>query len=412
MRSTSSMLSRFSRQSHALLASKTNSLAPFLTSSSSYFSTCMVSKTKPALEENIYQLDDQKIDVNKYKNFKYELVYHHNENEIKVTESNSTELNLCNSINMALKQAMERDPKALVFGEDVAFGGVFRCTVDLKEQFGRDRVFNTPLSEQGIVGFAIGVAAMGHTAIAEIQFADYIFPAFDQIVNEAAKYRFRSGNLFDVGGLTIRTPSSAVGHGGHYHSQSPEAYFAHTPGLKVVIPRNPLQAKGLLLSSIEDPNPVIFFEPKILYRSSQCLVPNEAYKIPLEKAEILKEGKDVTVIGWGSQLYVLEKAVEMAKEVGIDCELIDLRTIVPWDIETVVNSVKKTGRCVVSHEAPLTGGFGSEIAATVQEKCFLHLESPVVRVCGLDTPFPLVHEKYYIPGVVKCFEMIKNAVNY
>ncbi|KAG2388682.1 hypothetical protein C9374_000121 [Naegleria lovaniensis] len=253
---------------------------------------------------------------------------------------------------------------------------------------------------------------MGHTAIAEIQFADYIFPAFDQIVNEAAKYRFRSGNLFDVGGLTIRTPSSAVGHGGHYHSQSPEAYFAHTPGLKVVIPRNPLQAKGLLLSSIEDPNPVIFFEPKILYRSSQCLVPNEAYKIPLEKAEILKEGKDVTVIGWGSQLYVLEKAIAMAKEVGIDCELIDLRTIVPWDIETVVNSVKKTGRCVVSHEAPLTGGFGAEIAATIQEKCFLHLESPVIRVCGLDTPFPLVHEKYYIPGVVKCFEMIKNAVNY
>ncbi len=268
------------------------------------------------------------------------------------------------------------------------------------------------MSEQGIAGFAIGLAAVGYRPVAEIQFADYIFPAFDQIVNEAAKYRYRSGNLFNVAGLTFRAPCSTVGHGGHYHSQSPEAYFAHTPGLKVVIPRNPVQAKGLLLSSIRDPNPVIFFEPKILYRSSVSEVPVDDYQLPLSKAEILKQGKDITIVGWGSQMYVLEKAVAMAEEIGISCELIDLRTIYPWDQETIIQSVKKTGRLLVSHEAPLTGGFGGEIAATIQEKCFLYLESPIARVCGMDTPFPLATEKYYNPDALKNFEMIKYTVKY
>ena len=359
-------------------------------------------------------LDNQKVDVSKYtsKHFTPKLVYNYTKSEIDVEAQNSREINLCTAVNDALKIAMDTDEKTAVFGEDVAFGGVFRCTVDLLEKHGKNRVFNTPLSEQGIAGFAIGMAALGYTPVAEIQFADYIFPAFDQIVNEAAKYRYRSGNLFNVGGLTFRSPCSAVGHGGHYHSQSPEAYFAHTPGLKVVIPRNPLQAKGLLLASIRDPNPVIFFEPKILYRSSECKVPVGDYTLPIGKAEVIKEGKDITIIGWGSQMYVLEKACAMAAEIGIDCELIDLRTILPWDVETVVNSVHKTGRCLISHEAPLTGGFGAEVAATIQEKCFLHLEAPVMRVCGLDTPFPLVHEKFYVPDAVKNFELIKKTVNY
>ncbi|KAJ1670342.1 hypothetical protein EV182_008270, partial [Spiromyces aspiralis] len=221
------------------------------------------------------------------------------------------------------------------------------------------RVFNTPLTEQGIVGFGIGVAAEQHTAIAEVQFADYIFPAFDQatsrrlilphIVNEAAKYRYRSGGHFDCGRLTIRAPCAAVGHGALYHSQSPEAYFAHTPGLKIVTPRSPVQAKGLLLASIRDPNPVIFFEPKILYRSAVEQVPVDDYELPLSKAEVLKHGNDVTVVGYGSQVYVLESAIKLVERdmPGVSCELIDLRTILPWDVETVASSVNKTGRLVV-----------------------------------------------------------------
>lgn len=197
-------------------------------------------------------------------------------------------------------------------------------------------MFNTPLAEGGIAGFGVGLAAMGHTAIAEIQFADYIFPAFDQIVNEAAKYRYRSGNQFHCGGLTMRAPCSAVGHGGLYHSQSPEAYFAHTPGLKVVVPRSPLQAKGLLLACIRDQNPTVFLEPKILYRSAVEQVPSGYFELPLSKAEVLKEGKDVTIVGYGSQIYTLEWAINMAEEkLGVSCELIDLRTILPWDVETI-----------------------------------------------------------------------------
>jgi len=251
-------------------------------------------------------------------------------------------LNLFMAINEALKTSLDTDQKAVLFGEDVAFGGVFRCSTDLQERFGTHRVFNTPLSEQGIVGFGIGMAAMGHTAIAEIQFADYIFPAIDQICNEAAKYRYRSGGMFDCGGLTIRTPCGAVGHGGHYHSQSPEAYFCHTPGLKVVIPRSAIQAKGLLLSAIRDPNPVVFFEPKILYRSNVEQVPVADYEIPIGKAEIVQEGSDVTLVGWGTQVHVLLKAAAKAQEeLGVSCEVIDLRSLLPWDPDCVAASVTK-----------------------------------------------------------------------
>jgi len=322
-------------------------------------------------------------------------------------------MNLFTAINNAMSIALETDEKACIFGEDVAFGGVFRCTVGLREKYGNDRVFNTPLSEQGIVGFAIGVASVGCNAIAEIQFADYIFPAFDQIVNEAAKFRYRSGNEWDCGGLTIRAPYGAVGHGALYHSQSPEAYFVHTPGIKVVVPSSPREAKGLLLASIRDKNPVIFLEPKWIYRSSVDQVPLRDYEIPLGKARIVKEGKNITVVGYGAQMLVLENAIKMAEEkLGISCELIDLRTLSPWDVDTVETSVKKTGRLLISHEAPKTLGLASEISATIQERCFLHLEAPIARVCGYDTPFPLIFEKFYVPDALKNFEAIKYTISY
>jgi len=324
-----------------------------------------------------------------------------------------TQMNMLQAINNALDTAMAADERVLCFGEDVGvFGGVFRATSNLQQKYGKDRCFNTPLVEQGIIGFANGLAAQGSVPVAEIQFADYIFPAFDQIVNESAKYRYRSGNLFNVGGLTIRAPYGGGIAGGLYHSQSPEAYFAHTPGLKIVVPRNPHQAKGLLLAAIHDPNPVLFFEPKRLYRASVGEVPDEEYRLPLGEAEVLKEGTDVTVLGWGAQMEVIEQAVDMAEKDGISCEVIDLRTILPWDVETVANSVLKTGRLVVTHEAPLTGGFAGEIAATIQERCFLYLESPIARVTGMDTPFPLVLEKEHLPNHLKVFEAIRSSVDF
>lgn len=280
--------------------------------------------------------------------------------------SNLKKMNLFTSIQNTLDIALDADKSAIIFGEDVKFGGVFRCTMGLNEKYGTDRVFNTPLSEQGIIGFAIGAATSGATSIAEIQFADYIFPAFDQIVNEAAKYRYRSGNQFDSGRLTIRTPYGAVGHGAHYHSQSPEAYFAHTPGLIVVMPRSPVQAKGLLLSCIRSNDPCIFFEPKALYRVAEEDVPMEDYEIPIGKAEVLQEGTDLTLVAYGLQLRTARMAAQMAKEqLGVSIEIIDLRTILPWDEETVINSVKKTGKCIITHEAPITCGFGAEIASKI-----------------------------------------------
>ena len=323
------------------------------------------------------------------------------------------QMNVLHAINNAIDIAMQDNDRTVCFGEDVGhFGGVFRATSGLQEKYGKTRCFNTPLVEQGIIGFANGLAAQGSVAIAEIQFADYIFPAFDQIVNEAAKFRYRSGNEFDVGKLTIRSPYGGGIAGGLYHSQSPEAYFAHTPGLKVVIPRNPYQAKGLLLASIRDDNPVIFFEPKRLYRASVGEVPEEDYQLPLGKAEVVTAGHDITLLAWGAQVEIIEKAATMAADDDISCEIIDLRTILPWDIETVVHSVLKTGRLVVSQEAPLTAGFASEIAATIQQQCFLYLESPIERVCGLDTPYPLALEKEYVADHLKIYEAIKRSVNY
>ena len=328
-------------------------------------------------------------------------------------QERTRKINLFTAINDALDIALEDDHKTLIFGEDVSFGGVFRCTTGLLEKHGKERVFNTPLSEQGILGFAVGAAAMGYKPVVEIQFADYIFPAFDQIVNEAAKYRYRSGGLFNCGGLTIRAPCGAVGHGGHYHSQSPEAFFMHSPGLKIVMPSNPRDAKGLLLSSIRDENPVVFFEPKIMYRTAVDEVPVGDFTVPLGEASLLREGSDITLVGWGSQVGVLQRAAnEVQEEAGISCEVIDLRTILPWDVETVVKSVQKTGRLLVSHEAPITGGVGAEIVSTITSECFLSLESPPTRVCGADTPFPLVYEPFYLPTQPRIVHEIKKSLKY
>jgi 2-oxoisovalerate dehydrogenase E1 component beta subunit len=314
-------------------------------------------------------------------------------------------INLYTAVNEALRHALQSDERVLVFGEDIQFGGVFRCTMNLAADFGTDRVFNTPLSEQGLVGFAIGAAAEGMRPVAEIQFADYVFPAFDQIHNEASKYRFRSGSTgVNCGGLTIRMPMGSVGHGALYHTQSPEALFTHTPGLRVVIPRSPVQAKGLLLSAIASPDPVLFMEPKILYRAAVEHVPVDPYQLPLDKAEILKPGKHLTIISYGTPLYTCSAAIAAAeKDFGCDIELIDLRTIYPWDRETVLASVKKTGRAIVVHESMMNAGVGAEVAATIQEKAFLRLEAPVKRVTGWATHTGLMYEKIVIPDVTRKF---------
>ncbi|MGB2155131.1 MAG: alpha-ketoacid dehydrogenase subunit beta [Porticoccaceae bacterium] len=332
--------------------------------------------------------------------------------DIPNTES-SSRLNLLQAVNNALDTAMASDPHMVCLGQDIGkFGGVFRATSNLQKKYGQERCFNTPITEQGIVGFAIGLAAQGSTAVAEIQFADYIFPAFDQIVNEAAKFRYRSGDQFNCGGLTIRTPYGGGIDGGLYHSQSPEAYFCHTPGLKVVVPSNPIQAKGLLLASIRDPDPVLFFEPKAIYRASVAEVPDKDYEIPLGVAEIVQQGTDITLLGWGAQMVQINKAAELAAADGISCEVIDLRSLLPWDRDSVIESVDKTGRLLISHEAPLTGGFAGEIAASIQEHCFLSLEAPISRVTGLDTPFPLIQEKQYLPDHLKIYEAIVACLNY
>jgi len=321
-------------------------------------------------------------------------------------------MNMFSAINDAMATVLEADHTACVFGEDVGFGGVFRCADGLADRFGEDRVFSTPLSEQGIAGMAIGMANVGHTAIAEIQFADYIYPAFDQLVNEAAKNRYRSGGTWNCGKMTIRTPCGAVGHGGVYHSQSPEAFFAHCPGLKLVVPRGARAAKGLLLSCIRTEDPTIFFEPKRLYRASVEEVPVEDFEIPLGKAEIIREGNDITMISWGAHLEHAMKCAEEAAADGISIEIIDLQSIIPWDLETCAKSVCKTGRCIISHEAPVTGGFASEISSKLQEQCFLNLEAPIQRVCGYDTPFPLIFEKFYIPDYRKLYEASKYVMSF
>ncbi|KIX05853.1 uncharacterized protein Z518_03826 [Rhinocladiella mackenziei CBS 650.93] len=324
--------------------------------------------------------------------------------------------NLHGAINASLHHALKTDESVLLFGEDVAFGGVFRCSKGLTDEFGTSRIFNTPLSEQGIVGFAIGCAAEGMKPVAEIQFADYVFPAFDQLVNEAAKFRYREGATGGhCGGLVVRMPCGSVGHGALYHSQSPEALFTHVPGLRVVIPRSPAQAKGLLTSSILNSNdPVIFMEPKILYRAAEEFVPRDPYTIPLDKAEILKKGKDLTVISYGQPLYLCSAAIEaLEKDIkGLSVELIDLRAIYPWDRAAIMESVNKTGRAVVVHESMYNAGVGAEVAASIQEGAFLRLEAPVARVTGWSTHPGLIFEKYNIPDIARIYDSMKRTLEY
>ena len=307
------------------------------------------------------------------------------------------QMNMVQAINDGLRLEMRRDSRVVVMGEDVGkVGGVFRVTQGLFQEFGEDRVIDTPLAEGGIIGTAIGMALYGLRPVPEIQFADFIFPAFDQIVSEAAKFRYRSGGEYTVP-MTIRTPVGGGIRGGHYHSQSPESLFIHTAGLKVVCPSNPYDAKGLLLSSIRDGDPVLFFEPKRVYRAVKMDVPEGEYTVPLGEAKVVREGRHLTCVAWGAMLYEALAAAEEVAKLGIETEVVDLRTLWPVDIDTVVESVKKTGRIVIVHEAPKSCGFGSELVSMVCEKAFLHLEAPPVRVTGWDTPFPYTLENEYLP---------------
>ncbi|MGB5695463.1 MAG: alpha-ketoacid dehydrogenase subunit beta [Polyangiales bacterium] len=306
-------------------------------------------------------------------------------------------MNLVQAINSALRGAMLGDENVLVLGEDVGkLGGVFRVTQGLRDEFGADRVLDTPLSETGILGTAIGMALHGLRPVSEIQFADFIYPGFDQLVSEAAKYRYRTAGEFHVP-MVVRTPYGGGIRGGQYHSQSPEALFIHTAGLKVVCPSNPYDAKGLLMEAIADDDPVVFFEPKRVYRAVKMDVPETPFRVPLGKAKVVRPGEQVTCVAWGAMLYEAFSAAERVASQGVDVEVIDLRTLWPLDIDAVVSSVEKTGRVVIVHEAPRTCGFGGELLALITERAFLHLEAPPVRVTGWDTPVPLTHEREYLP---------------
>ena len=307
------------------------------------------------------------------------------------------EMTLVQAINDALRTAMRGDDDVVVLGEDVGhLGGVFRVTQGLYDEFGAERVIDTPLSEDGILGAAVGMALYGLRPVPEIQFADFIYPGFDPLVSEAAKLRYRSGGEWSVP-MVVRTPVGGGIKGGHYHSQSPESLFIHTAGLKVVYPSNPYDAKGLLLSAIADDDPVLFFEPKRVYRAVKMDVPEAPYTLPLGEAKVVKEGRHVTCLAWGAMLFEALAAAEDALEQGVEAEVVDLRTLWPVDIETITESVKKTGRVVIVHEAPKACGFGAELLSLIVEKVFLHLEAPPRRVTGFDTPFPYTLENEYLP---------------
>jgi 2-oxoisovalerate dehydrogenase E1 component beta subunit len=332
-------------------------------------------------------------------------------------------MNMIQALNSAHDVMMERDENVVVMGEDVGyFGGVFRVTEGLQKKYGSTRVFDTPIAENGIVATAIGMAAYGLRPVAEIQFADYIYPAYDQIVSEAARLRYRTAGEWNVP-MVIRSPYGGGIFGGQTHSQSTEALFAHVAGVKTVIPSTPYDAKGLLIAAIEDNDPVLFFEPKRIYngpfdgffdrpltpwaKHAAAEVPEGYYKIPIGQAAVVREGEDVTILAYGTMVHVTLATV---RELGIDAEVIDLRTIVPLDIETIERSVQKTGRCVVVHEATRTNGFGAELSALVQERCFFHLEAPVQRATGFDTPYPHSLEWAYFPGPVRIGTAIRKAM--
>lgn len=332
-------------------------------------------------------------------------------------------MTMVEAVRDAMDVALARDPRVIVFGQDVGyFGGVFRCTQGLQEKHGRERCFDTPISESGIVGSAIGMAAYGMRPCVEIQFADYMFPAYDQITQEAARIRYRSNGDFTCP-MVIRMPTGGGIFGGETHSQSPESLFTHVSGLKTILPSSPYDAKGLLIAAIEDPDPIIFLEPKRLYngpfdghheRAAVSWrdhplgeVPEGHYTIPFGQAAIRREGADVTVLTYGTMVHVCLAA---ADEQGVDAEVIDLRSLLPLDLETIEASVRRTGRCVVVHEATLTSGFGAELAARVQAECFYHLEAPVRRVAGWDVPYPHAQEWLYFPGPARVGAALRETV--
>jgi pyruvate dehydrogenase E1 component beta subunit len=322
------------------------------------------------------------------------------------------QMNMVQAINDALRLEMQRDARVVILGEDVGkVGGVFRVTSGLHEEFGEERVIDTPLSEGGIIGTAIGMALYGLVPVPEIQFADFIYPAYDQIVSELAKLRYRSGGEYPAK-LVIRTPVGGGIRGGLYHSQSPESLFIHVAGLKVVCPSDPHDAKGLLLASIRDPDPVIFFEPKRVYRAAKGEVPEGDYTVELGKAKIARAGDRVTVLAWGAMLYEALEAAHQAAAEGVEAEVIDLRTLWPVDIDTIVESVKKTGRLVVVHEAARTCGLGAELVTLVTERAFTHLEAPPARVTGWDTPFPYTLEMEYLPLAHRILPAILETARY
>lgn len=322
------------------------------------------------------------------------------------------QLTLVQAINSALAQELERDDRVVLLGEDIGLnGGVFRVTDGLQERFGKDRVVDTPLDESGIMGCAIGLAIGGMRAVPEIQFEGFLGPAYDQLVNHAARMRTRTRGAIAVP-MTVRVPVGGGIHAPELHSDSPEAIYAHTPGLKVVMPSTPYDAKGLLLAAIRDPDPVVYFEPKRVYRSFREEVPEEDYTVPIGQAKVVSEGEDVTVVTWGAPVFQCLGALDNLPE-DVSVELIDLRTICPVDIETIVESVKKTGRCVVVHEAPKTAGMGAEISSLIQEHCFLHLEAPVQRCTGFDTVMPYYKlELDYLPETPRIQRAIEECLAY
>ena len=332
-------------------------------------------------------------------------------------------MNMIQALNSGLDVMMGRDPNVLTFGEDAGyFGGVFRVTDGLQKKYGMTRCFDSPISEGGLISTAIGMGTYGLRPVVEVQFADYIYPGYDQIVSEAAKMRYRSAGDFTAP-ITVRTPYGGGIFGGQTHSQSPESLFTHIAGIKTVIPSSPYDAKGLLISAIEDDDPVVIFEPKRIYNGpfnghhdqpvqpwskfAESDVPEGHYTVPLGKANIVRAGNDVTILTYGTMVHVSKAAVE---ESGVDAEVIDLRTLVPLDIDTVIASVEKTGRCVVVHEAPRTSGYGAELVALVQEYCFWHLEAPIERVTGWDTPYPHAFEWYYFPGPARVVEALRRVM--
>ncbi len=332
-------------------------------------------------------------------------------------------MNMIQSLNSAMDIAMDRDPGVIVMGEDVGyFGGVFRCTDGLQSKYGEHRCIDTPISEGGIIGTAIGMAVNGLRPVAEIQFADYIYPGFDQVVSELARVRYRSAGDF-AAPVTIRTPCGGGIRGGQTHSQSPEGIFAHVSGIQVIMPSNPYDAKGLLLASIENDDPVVFFEPKRIYNGPfdgdpdkpavgwtthpQGEVPEGYFTVPIGKANIVEPGSDVTIVTYGTMVHVAQAA---AKAANVDAEIIDVRTLLPLDIDTIAESVAKTGRCVVAHEATRFCGYGAELSASIQEHCFYSLEAPIQRVAGWDTPYPHAFEWDYVPGQKRIINALERAL--